>query len=189
MSVLQIKSGSGILLKSPHKSKVSLSCSNTLFQYYFIDKIHSNRKITREFFLCHTRNAYLRILCFVFDWCKKNLLDNDTKVRWKNENKKKTHLKIDLIRRFLLCAAVCTLIWSIQISPFTLACNSIVYFSEESDICTQFVSTQSTMRVYWFWNCVCHSICRYDRQNWSSVSQSLQICTNKNMEKRKRKNW
>lgn len=30
---------------------------------------------------------------------------------------------------------------------------------------------------------ICHSICRYDRQHWSSVSQSLQICTNKNMVK------
>lgn len=88
-----------------------------------------------------------------------------------------------MIRRFLLCVAVCTLILSIRISSFTLACNSIVFFFWRiSDICTQFVNTLRTMNVYWFWNCVCHSICRFDKPNWSSVSQSLQICANTNME-------
>lgn len=62
-------------------------------------------------------------------------------------------------------------------SNFTiqLACNSIVYFLKNR-IFVHNLLTQWTMNVYWFWNCVCHSICRFDKPNWSSVSQSLQIC-------------
>lgn len=68
MSVLQIDAGSGILSKSPHKSSVFLSRSNTSFQYNFIDKHAVEPKNHKRFlFMPHT----IRILCFVFDWCQK----------------------------------------------------------------------------------------------------------------------